>query len=162
MQRLTKVLSTAFYGISACLISVSSFAMSAQQIVEKETVIITPDGAEQIVRSSANGMLPGDRLVYRLIYTNDGAEPANDLVLTMPVPAEVEFLAGTETQDNMTITYSTDGGKSFAVRESVTVRSANGETRLASASDITHIRWTIPGPVSIGETGELSFSGTLK
>ena len=138
------------------------FALSASQTVEKEIVVQMPDGTETISRETAERVAPGERVVYTLNFTNDDAQTATDLVLTMPVPKEVRFMEGSASDVNMVPVYSADGGSSFAARELLRVRTADGSLQAASSGDITHIRWTVPGPIAVGETGELSFKGILR
>jgi len=138
MRRFTLALIAA----TSLLASVSASALTAKQIVEKETVVQMPDGSETVTRSKAANIAPGERVVYTLSFTNDKVEPASDLVLTMPVPDEIKYMDGTASQEGAS--------------------STGGVTRTATADDITHIRWTVAGPVAAGETGNLSYKGVLK
>ena len=152
----------AIIATASLLVSTSASALSAKQIVEKETVVQMPDGTESISRSPAEMVVPGERIVYTLNFTNDDKAAATDLVLTMPVPSEIKFLDGSATQSGVATVYSADGGKTFASRNVVRRIGLDGVARSANAEDITHIRWTVAGPVAVGETGNLSFKGTLK
>jgi len=125
MRRLTLGIIAA----TSLMASDSAFALTATQSVEKEIVVQMPDGTENLSRAPAELVIPGERVVYTLSYTNDDAAPASDLVLTMPVPPEIKYI---------------------------------GNIRTATSEDITHIRWTIAGPVSVGGSGSLSFKGILK
>jgi len=58
--------------------------------------------------------------------------------------------------------YSADGGQTFTDRAALRSIGADGIVRTATAEDITHIRWTVAGPVAVGETGSLSYKGVLK
>jgi len=117
--------------------------------------------AKQIVRAKAANIAPGERVVYTLSFTNDDAEPASDLVLTMPVPEEIKYMDGTATRDGASIVFSADGGQTFAARDTLKA-SMDGVMRSATAADITHIRWTVTGPIASGESGNLSYKGILK
>ena len=158
MRRLTiAVLATA-----SILTSVSASALTAKQSVEKETVVQMPDGTESITRGPAELVIPGERVVYTLSYTNDDAAPATDLVLTMPVPSEIKYMDGSATLDGASVVYSADDGKTFASRTGLRVIGLDGNNRTALSEDITHIRWTVAGPLAVGETGTLSYKGVLK
>lgn len=157
MRRFTLALIAA----TSLLASVSASALTAKQIVEKETVVQMPDGSETVTRSKAANIAPGERVVYTLSFTNDKVEPASDLVLTMPVPDEIKYMDGTASQEGASIVFSADGGQTFAPRDNLQT-STGGVTRTATADDITHIRWTVAGPVAAGETGNLSYKGVLK
>lgn len=158
MRRFTLALIAA----TSLMASVSASALTAKQTVEKETVVQMPDGTENVTRAPAELVTPGQRVVYTLSYTNDDAAPASDLVLTMPVPSEIKYMDGTATKANAKTVYSADGGKSFFERNELRTIGLDGNVRSANAGDITHIRWTVSGPVAVGETGELSFKGILR
>ncbi len=154
------LLSTAIIALGMTYVPAIS-ALTATQFVEKETLVKNADGSETVVRSPADKVLPGEKIVYKLIYTNDKTEPATNLILTMPVPGEVIYLDNTATTEGATVSYSTDG-RIFSPRDGVRVSDAQGNLRRANGSDISHIRWTVPGPVQAGSNGELIFKGLLK
>lgn len=158
MRRLT----IAFIAASSILSAVSASALTAKQSVEKEIVVQMPDGTESVTRAPAELVTPGERVVYTLSYTNDDAAPATDLVLTMPVPSEIKYLDGSADLEGSKVVYSADGGQTFASRAGLSVVGIDGNTRTAISEDITHIRWTVAGPVAVGETGSLSYKGVLK
>lgn len=147
---------------ASLLVSASASALTATQSVEKEVVVQMPDGTENVTRAPAELVIPGERVVYTLSFTNDDAAPASDLVLTMPVPEEIKYMDGSATKDGAKTVYSADGGKTFAERTTLRSAGADGVVRTATAEDITHIRWTVAGPVAVGESGSLSFKGILK
>lgn len=155
-------LAFALIASASLLVSASASALTAKQSVEKEIVVQMPDGTESVTRGPAELVVPGERVVYTLSFTNDDAAPASDLVLTMPVPSEIKYMDGSATKDGANIVYSADGGQTFADRAVLRATGADGTVRTATAEDITHIRWTVAGPVAVGETGDLSFKGVLK
>lgn len=147
--------------------ALSSFALSAQaltakQTVQKETTTLAADGTVQTVRETVEKIIPGERVVYSLDYENDAAAAANDIVLTMPIPAEVKFIEGTANTPATAVTYSADDGESFSSRQSVMLIDAAGNIRTAGADELTHIRWTVPGPVKSGNGGVLSFAAIVR
>ena len=145
-------------------LSLSSFAgaLSATQTIEKEKTVINTDGTTQIIRTAADTVVPGETVVYTLNFVNDDSSAADNLVLTMPVPEQVTYNEGSADRAGTVVVYSADSGQSFASRQATMVMTAAGDVRAAGAADITHVRWTIPGPVAAGETGQLSFTATLK
>ena len=143
-------------------VSLSAQALTAQQTVQKETTVVAADGSISTVRETAEKIVPGERIVYSLNYENDAAAPANDIVLTMPIPPEVKFIEGTADAPQTNVTYSADGGESFSSRQSVMLIDNSGNIRAASADELTHIRWTVPGPIPAGDSGALSFSASVR
>lgn len=152
----------AFITATSILTSVSASALTAKQTVEKETVVQMPDGTESITRGPAELVTPGERVVYTLNFTNDDSAAATDLVLTMPVPNEIKYMDGSASTAGAKVVYSADGGQSFAARSGLRVVGVDGNSRTATSEDITHIRWTVAGPLATGETGTLFYKGVLK
>ena len=137
-------------------------ALTASQSIQKEIITTNADGSETVVYESADTVVPGERVVYTVNFENNRDEAETNLVLTMPVPAEVKYVEGTASEASGVLTFSSDGGASFAQRAVLRVENEAGETVAASAEDITHIRWVVAGPVNPGETGAISFTGVLK
>jgi len=145
----------------ALLMPVAAQAAAGVSLVNKvlvERVETTPDGRSTTTRTEPGVVTPGDRLVFLLSYRNDGAEPASAFVLTNPVPDSVTF-AGT---DDASAVVSVDGGTTWGPLSSLTVVAADGTSRPAQVSDVTHIRWSLAQPVPSGGAGELSFRGVVK
>ena len=142
--------------------SMSAAALTAKQTVEKETTVVGTDGSISTVRETVEKIVPGERVVYSLDYKNDEAAPANDIVLTMPIPSEVKYIDGTANAPQTNVTYSADGGESFSSRQAVMIIDAGGNVRSAGVDELTHIRWTVPGPVDAGQGGVLSFAATVR
>ncbi len=151
------LLASAMLGIAAPVM-----ALTASQTVQREVRTQMPDGTEQVTLADADKVIPGERIIYTLNYANDKSEPASNLVLTMPVPEVVDYVEGSASGMGTTVVYSADGGKNFTARENLRVADVDGTMRSARAEEVTHIRWTIAGPVNPGETGALAFKGRLK
>ena len=148
--------------LAAALSGVSASALTAQQTVEREVIVKQADGTQAVKREKADMVTPGDKVVYTLSYYNDERDPADNIVLVMPIPAEVKYLEGSADMENARTAYSADGGKTFSVREALKVKQADGRLQMASADDITHVRWSVSEAVAPGASGTLSFSGRLK
>lgn len=136
-------------------------ALTAQQNVEREVVVQNPDGTETITREPAAEVAPGDRVIYSVSFMNDTAEPASDLVLTQPVPAEVLYVEGSADMPGTEVTVSVDGGETFGPRGAATII-RDGIPVRADASDITHIRWELTDALAPGETGLVAYKATLQ
>ncbi|MEL6663610.1 MAG: hypothetical protein AAFR33_11475 [Pseudomonadota bacterium] len=135
--------------------------LTAVQTVQK--VVVSEDGTgttvEQLVDAVA--VAPGDTVVYSLSYENSGDADADGVKLTMPVPAEVVLLEGSEITRGTTVTYSADGGASYAARADLEVVEGD-TTRSALSDEITHIQWLFEDGIPAGEAGTVSFRGVLR
>lgn len=141
---------------------VSASALTATQKVEKEITIQQADGTNVTKRVSAAEVTPGEKIVYTVAYTNDSAEAATDIVLAMPVPADVRFLEGSADRSGADVRYSADGGASFVERDALALPAVGGGTRAANSDDITHIQWRIAGPIPVGTSDEIVFKARLR
>ena len=128
--------------------------MSSREVVET-----TPKG--KITRLVATrSASPGDVLEYQLDYKNEGDEAASNAVIEDPIPKGTTFLANSAAGENAEITFSSDGGKTYALPVKLTyeVRLPSGaiERRVATPAEYTHIRWTVK-QVPPGKSGKVSF-----
>lgn len=136
-------------------------AMTAKQVVEKEVVTRDKNGAETTKRAPADKVAPGETVVYAIKYKNDAAEPASNIVLVMPVPKEVAYVEGSVSGGDTSVSFSADGGKTYVARGRLTVVEG-GASRPARGDEITHVRWTLAGPVPPKAEGEVSYKGVLR
>ena len=150
------------FAFAASLLPIQANAeVKATQHVEQEIVIIDDNGSEQIKRITADKVKPGEQVIYSLRYENDGGEPAESVVLVMPIPDEVTYVEGSVSGDNANVTFSADDGETYVARGRLTV-TEGGAVRPATNVEITHIRWTLANAVSPADKGEVSFRGLLK
>jgi len=137
-------------------------AMTARQIVEKETVVVGADGKQTVKRVPADKVTPGETVVYSIRYKNEADAPAGDIVLVMPVPKEVAYVEGSvAAADGANVSFSADGGATYVARGRLTVVEG-GETRPARGDEITHIKWTLTAPVAPKAEGEVSYKAVLR
>ncbi len=131
----------------ALLLVVSSGPVMAQVEIsttaEIEIVEVQADGREVVRLESPSRVIPGTEVIYTITAKNTGAQPADSVVVTNPVPLQTRYVEGSATGANTDITFSVDGGQSWGVAQSLTVIDANGEERAATADDYTHVRWTL-------------------
>lgn len=103
----------------------------------------------------AGDVLPGQELVYRVAYANQGSE-AQQVIITNPVPDTVTYLSSSAQRIRAHLQVSVDGGKTYGALRSRRVRGPQGKLHPAQAIDITHVRWITARPVQPGERGVVS------
>ncbi len=143
--------------------SIPAFAngLTAEQVVERATVSIDATGTEVRTYALAEEVAPGDEVRYSLAYANTGATAADSVSLVMPVPGEVSYIEASATGNPDQISFSVDGGQTYASRTTLTIGSGDQE-RLATADEITHIKWAFSDPIAPSGVGTISFSAVLK
>lgn len=113
----------------------------------------------------AQKMVPGDEVLYTVTYTNKTAKPAEKIAVTNPVPRHTRYKDGSAAGEGADITYSVDGGKSFATPDKLTVaikdKSGKDIVRPASAAEYTHIRWLLKQNVAPGQSGSVRFRAAI-
>ncbi len=149
--------------IALALIALAPAAAIAGSVALKSSVFVErvatlPDGTAKIELRAADTVVPGDRLVFILTYRNETSRPVPDVVITNPVPAPVAFEAAAASVAEVSV----DGGRNWGSIGTLRVQGDNGQSRPATTSDVTHVRWAIGRPVPPGATGRLSFRGTVK
>lgn len=123
-------------------------------VVYQDVETKLPDGKTEHRLAPASTVTPGQEVVYVVTVSNSGDRPADQLVITNPVPASIEFVAG----DGAVV--SVDGGRRFGALSSLTVRD-RGAVRAARPNDVTHVRWTV-ARVAPGSSDKVSFRARLK
>lgn len=129
---------------------------------EQRQTYVDDDGVEQTRLVEAARVVPGEAILFTVTYTNVGAEPAEDLVITNPVPNAMNYLADSASGDNTDITFSTNGGNNFDSPQNLVVTAADGTQRPAAANDYTHIRWIVRGNIAAGTTGTVQFTALVE
>jgi uncharacterized repeat protein (TIGR01451 family) len=108
------------------------------------TLIAEVTGAQAGHRiEPADRLVPGDQVVYTVEIRNTSALPRPPPTVDYPVPEHTRYLADSATGAGADVTFSVDGGETFARPESLFVSGAGGAKRPATADDYTHIRWQL-------------------
>jgi uncharacterized repeat protein (TIGR01451 family) len=129
---------------------------------EVEVVVKAADGREETKRVPAAKVLPGTTVIYTLHAKNASDKPASDVVVTDPIPEQVEYVDGSSTGEGARVSFSVDGGKSWGPKEQLKVKGADGAMRAALPADFTHIRWQFEKPLAPGESRAVSFRAKVE
>ena len=139
----------------------SSKALDIKVTAEVEVKTKGDGGAEQTKRIPAAKVPPGVPVIYTLSATNTAREPAGDVAITDPIPAHMKYVDGSATREGAVLTFSVDGGKTFAAAEKLKV-TAGGASRPAGPDDFTHVRWLLSKPLAPGESRAVEFRARVE
>ncbi len=131
-------------------------------VVESEVTAFDEEGKKIVKRVPATKVIPGGEVIYTITYTHVGKEPAENVVITNPVPEHMRYKENSARGQGTLILFSTDQGKTFATSENLKIRDASGTEYPAQASDYTHIRWILQRSLSVNENGQVSFRAILE
>jgi len=120
--------------------------------VEKEELVVAADGSEETRLVPAEKVVPGDEVVYTVSFANVGEEPAENVVIINPLPAELSYIDGSATAPEADVQFSVDGGASYGPAADLRVEDEAG-TRPAMPDEFTHIRWVMSEALAPGERG---------
>lgn len=147
------------------VLCVSAYAQEQGQlniktVVQKEEVTVNDAGETETRLVAAETVTPGERVVYTITFQNIGDEPAENVVITNPIAADLTFVDGSAFGPGTVIEFSVDGGTTFADRDDLTV-TEDGVDRAATARDFTHIRWVMQNELAAGAQGVARFAAVL-
>ena len=128
-----------------------------RNVAELEQEVKTPEGKVEKKRVPALKAIPGNEVIYTSTFRNNGKKPAANVSVVNPVPANTTYVGGSAFGENRDITFSADGGRTWAPADKVTVTGPDGKKRPAAASDLTHIRWTYRGELAAGKQAAVGF-----
>ncbi len=101
-------------------------------------------------------------MIYTITAKNTGSEPADNIVVTNPIPAQTVYVEGSAFGAGSQITFSVDGGKNYDTAGNLKVKDASGKSRAATAEDYTHVRWTLAFSLKPGESAPVWYRVRVK
>ncbi len=152
------------------MLAMMPLALSAQ---ESGAIQIRTTAEIEVVETDANGeivtrleqaskVIPGDIVIYTVTFSNTGSEPAENVVITNPVPRHMEYVEGTAFGPGADISFSIDGGQSWGTPDELMVTAADGSQRPALATEYTDIRWILRNMLQPGAQGFARFRTRLQ
>lgn len=139
---------------TGALAQTNAVKLAGEVKLEKVEVV---DGAEKVTLIEPAVVVPGDKLVFSTRYENSGAQSAENVVVTNPLPGAVVLASDSAAG----LLVSVDGGKSFSQLASLTVADGKGGLRPAQTTDVTHVRWVLAS-VAPGAKGTLIYRAIVR
>ena len=110
----------------------------------------------------ADKVVPGDRVIYTLEVRN-GAETALDAPdFSYPIPEHMRYIADSAVGPGAAVSFSVDGGHTFARAEDLKVKGPDGKLRAAVAADYTDIRWQLKNRLKANSVAFVRFRTLVK
>ena len=110
----------------------------------------------------ADKVVPGDRVIYTLEVRN-GAQTALDAPdFSYPIPEHMRYIADSAVGPGAVVSFSVDGGHTFARAEDLKVKGPDGKLRAAVAADYTDIRWQLKNRLKANSVAFVRFRTVVK
>jgi uncharacterized repeat protein (TIGR01451 family) len=110
----------------------------------------------------ADKVVPGDRVIYTLEVRN-GAETALDAPdFSYPIPEHMRYIADSAVGPGAVVSFSVDGGHTFARAEDLKVKGPGDKLRAAVAADYTDIRWQLKNRLKVNSVAFVRFRTVVK
>ncbi|MGB6308692.1 MAG: hypothetical protein WBF89_12970 [Steroidobacteraceae bacterium] len=140
-------------------------ALEIKSIAEVESRVAQPQGApgsSGVELVPADRVAPGDRVIYTLEVRNGGKTPIDAPDFTYPIPEHMRFVANSAVGPGAEVSYSVDGGRSYARPEALEVKGPDGKLRAAVAADYTDIRWRLKNSLKVNSVAFVRFRTIVK
>ena len=112
-------------------------------------------GQESVALDKAGSVHPGDVLDWKITSANEGDGAARSYKTVGHVPQGTSFVSGSATAEyGAQVSYSIDGGKSFAAQPTIEEKQADGSVKRVPApvSMYTEVRYEWAEPLAPGST----------
>lgn len=133
--------------------------------VQKVEYFVNDEGERESRLVEPASVVPGDELQYTISFENvspDVTVDAGSVVITNPIPPQVIYLDGSAFGAGTDITFSADGGATFGKPDELMVTGDDGQQRLATPDEYTHVRWTFEPALEPGQKGSVFFRARLR
>lgn len=158
-----KILNTLSTALLIALFSSQVFAdITLKTTAEIEVKQTDTSGKVKISRIPANTVIPGNEVIYTIKARNTGNQNADNVIVTNPVPVQMRYVDGSASGEGADITFSVDGGKSYAKPDKLTVKDKDGNSKPATASDYTNVRWIFNFALKPGQEAAVWFRAEVR
>lgn len=106
-------------------------------------------------------LLPGEEVTYTITCTNSGAEPAENVVVSLPIPAETIATIPAAPQ-GVEVSCAIGDCTEFGQLADLRVVAPDGASRPAAPEDVRQLRWKFTQPIPPGATRTVDCRARLK
>lgn len=104
----------------------------------------------------------GQVVYYTLRIRNISSEYARDVTVTQRIPANTEYVEESASAPGADVSFSVDGGQTFARADDLRVTDASGVERPVPTEQYTHIRWQLRNPLAPGAVALARFRAVFQ
>lgn len=159
MKSIIAISTSLILGLSSSVVFAD---IELKTVSELEITEVNTQGVKTVKRVPAKTVVPGSIVIYTITAKNTGTQPADSVVVTNPIPKQMQYIDGSAEGAGTDITFSVDGGKKYARPDKLNVRDAAGKPRPAISADYTHVRWTFNSSLQAGQESPVSYRAQVK
>lgn len=137
-------------------------AVATQLVAEVRESLTTAPGRETFRLVPATTLAQGQVVFYTVRIHNPAPIHARDVTVTQRIPDNTAYIADSAAGPGAEISFSLDGGQTFAGPDQLTTADAAGAARLASAEQYTHIRWRLRNALAPGAVALARFRAVFR
>lgn len=160
MSKFIRLLMVVPMMLVAFAVAAQSQPITVNTVAEKEERYVDDQGVERTRLVPVATVIPGDQVIYTITFANRGSETATGIKIVDPIPDQMTYVAGSAFGPGTEITFSADGGATYASAEDLTVTD-NGTTRTAVPAEYTHIQWVFKQPLEPSTQAYAQFKAAL-
>jgi len=117
-------------------------AITLKIIAEVESRVPV-NGHDVTKLAPAERLTPGDEVIYTLEIRNSGSAFLRAFAVPYAIPNHMRYVADSAVGPGADVSYSVDGGRTFAWPDDLTVEGPQGLPRPATPPDYTYILWRL-------------------
>jgi uncharacterized repeat protein (TIGR01451 family) len=110
----------------------------------------------------AEDLNPGDELVITVTFLNTTQHALDGVRITQPIPPNMRYVERSGVGPGSQVLYSVDGGTTYGQPNELGVVTPEGNRRVATSADYTHVRWLIKAPLAAGARAFVRFRATVR
>ena len=131
--------------------------VSFANIAQKQVITVDSNGNEAVELTDVGVMVPGDTVIYTSTFTNIGGQTVSNIVVNNPIPTNTKYVIFSAQGANTLVSFSIDGGATYAAPADLTVTEASGVSRAAKPEEYTDIRWVYEADLAATESSSVNF-----
>jgi uncharacterized repeat protein (TIGR01451 family) len=142
--------------------SQQSSAVETTLIAEIRVESATDSGRASVRFAPAHALKEGQELFYTLRIRNPSTEFARGVVVVQEIPKNTTYVPASAAGPGTAITFSADGGRSYAPEGQLRMTDAAGVSRPALPQDYTSIRWQLRNALAPGAIALTRFRAVFR
>lgn len=137
-------------------------AVQTTLIAEVREPYVSAEGKEGHRFVPAGVLAQGDIVFYSVQIRNPTTIALRDVAVVQRIPANTTYVPDSAAGPSTSVTFSVDGGKTFASAKGLMIQTEGNAPRPATPADYTHIRWQLRNALAPGAVALARFQAVFR